>query len=123
MKKSLLLIDDEIDFCYFLQKNLEATNEFEVSSCNNGEVGLQKAKLLHPDLIILDIMMPGMSGAEVADTLKNDESTRNIPVLFLTAIIQEQEAKLKQNIIGGWYYMAKPVKLNDLISMIKKLTK
>jgi CheY-like chemotaxis protein len=123
MKKTLLIIDDEVDFCYFLQKNLEATNEYEVSTCNSGEEGLIKAKLTHPDLIILDIMMPGMAGPDVADALKRDEATRNIPVVFLTAIIQEQEAKLKQNIIGGWYYMAKPVKLKDLISMIKKLTK
>jgi|WetSurMetagenome_2_1015567.scaffolds.fasta_scaffold218238_2 CheY-like chemotaxis protein len=122
MKKVIMLIDDEVDFCYFLQKNLEATGEFEVLTSNSGPDGLKKIKQRRPDLILLDVMMPKVSGSDVAAELRNDGSTRDIPVIFLTAIVQEQEIKPQQNTIGGWHYMAKPVKLNELISTIKELT-
>jgi CheY-like chemotaxis protein len=123
MKKKVMLIDDEEDFCFFLQKNLDATGDFEVTVSNTGEEGLRKIKAIHPDLILLDIMMPGLSGSDVAAALRDDESTRNIPVVFLTAIVQEQETRQNRNFIGNWHYVAKPVKLNELIGLIKDLTK
>ncbi len=123
MKKRILIIDDEIDFCYFLGKNLEDTNEFEVEISYSGEDGLKKIKLRRPDLILLDVMMPGVSGSDVAAELKNNEATRDIPVVFLTAIVQEQEVQKSQNLIGGWYYIAKPVKMDVLLKLIKELVK
>ncbi len=123
MKKNVMLIDDEVDFCYFLKKNLELTGEFEVETSYNGEDGIRKIKLHRPDVILLDIMMPGLSGPDVAAELKNDESTRNIPVVFSTAIIQEQEVKQSQNVIGGWYYIAKPIEMDKLLALLRQLTK
>ncbi len=122
MKKNVMLIDDEVDFCYFLKKNLELTGEFEVETSYNGEDGIRKIKLHRPDVILLDIMMPGLSGPDVAAELKNDESTRNIPVVFSTAIIQEQEVKQSQNVIGGWYYIAKPIEMDKLLALLRRLT-
>ena len=123
MKKIVMLIDDEVDFCYFLKKNLELTGEFEVVTSYDGEDGIRKIKLHRPDVILLDIMMPGLSGPDVAAELKNDESTRNIPVVFSTAIIQEQEVKQSQNVIGGWHYIAKPIEMDKLLALLRQLTK
>jgi len=123
MKKTVMLIDDEVDFCYFLKKNLELTGEFAVETSNDGEDGIRKIKLHHPDVILLDIMMPGLSGPDVAAELKNDESTRNIPVVFSTAIIQEQEINQKKNVIGGWHYIAKPIEMDKLLVLLRQLTK
>ncbi len=122
MKKTVMLIDDEVDFCYFLKKNLELTGEFEVVTSYDGEDGIRKIKLHRPDVILLDIMMPGLSGPDVAAELKNDESTRNIPVVFSTAIIQEQEAKQSKNVIGGWHYIAKPIEMDKLLVLLRQLT-
>lgn len=122
MKKTVLLIDDEADFCYFLQKNLEASQEFKVFTANQGEEGLRVAKTCDPDIILLDVLMPGMSGSEVAEKLKAEESTRNIPVVFLTAIVQEQETR-QENTIGGWHYVSKPVKIAELVKLINELVK
>lgn len=123
MKKRIMIVDDEKDFCYFIQKNLEEMGEFDVTVCYAGEEGIRLAKELHPDLLILDIMMPGISGPDIAADLKEDNSTKNIPIIFLTAIIQEQEVRQNRNVICGWHYLAKPIKMMELVSLINKLTK
>ncbi|OQX87156.1 MAG: hypothetical protein B6D55_04195 [Candidatus Omnitrophica bacterium 4484_70.2] len=67
--RKILLVDDEENFCYFVKRNLELTGEFKVFTANNGEEGLEIARKERPDLILLDIFMPGMSGSEVAAKL------------------------------------------------------
>lgn len=122
MKKTVMLIDDEEDFCFFLKQNLEATGEYNVVTSHNGTDGAQQVRSIHPDLILLDVMMPGISGADVASQLKQDTRTRNIPVVFLTAIVEEQEIQARRNQIGGWLYVSKPVKVAELVGLIKQLT-
>ncbi|MFA5275739.1 MAG: response regulator [Candidatus Omnitrophota bacterium] len=120
--KKILIIDDEEDFCFFLQQNLEAAGNFKVVSSSNGQEGLEMAEKMLPDLILLDIMMPGMDGSDVAAELKNDPRTRDIPVIFLTAIIKEGEIKAAKGFIAGWHYIAKPVEMAKLLTMIDTLT-
>ena len=122
MKKTVMLIDDEEDFCFFLKQNLEATGEFDVVTSSNGTEGACQVKSIHPDVVLLDVMMPGISGADVAAQLKEDTRTRNIPLVFLTAIVAEQETQAKHNQIGGWMYVSKPVKVAELVGLIKQLT-
>lgn len=119
--KSILIIDDEEDFCFFLKQNLEATGSFEVYTSPNGEQGLELAKKITPDLILLDIMLPGMDGADVAAALKEDQATKDIPVVFLTAIVKEAEIKSSQGVIAGWHYIAKPVEITKLLTLINRL--
>lgn len=119
--KRILVVDDEKDFCFFLKKNLEAAGSFDVSVCNDGATALSLAENLRPDLILLDILMPGMDGPEVARQLKENPSTKAIPVVFLTAVVKEDEAKGRES-IGGWRYIAKPVKINELVNLINTLT-
>lgn len=121
MMKKILVVDDEEDFCFFLKKNLEASGNFDVRTCHKGTTALALAETLRPDLILLDILMPGMDGPEVARQLKDNPLTQRIPVVFLTAVVKEEEAKNK-DYIGGWRYIAKPVKINELVDLINTLT-
>ena len=119
--KKILIIDDEEDFCFFLKQNLEAVGSFEVFTSPDGEQGFELAKEIIPDLILLDIMMPGMDGPDVAAELKGDRRTENIPVIFLTAIVKEMEIKSNEGFIAGWHYIAKPVEIAKLLALINRL--
>ena len=119
--KKILIIDDEEDFCFFLKQNLEATGSFEVFTSSSGEQGLELARKFTHDLILLDIMMPGMDGPDVAAELKGDRRTENIPAIFLTAIVKEMEIKSSEGFIAGWHYIAKPVEIAKLLALINNL--
>jgi CheY-like chemotaxis protein len=121
--KRILVIDDEQDFCFFVKKNLELTGNFMVETCSDGREGVAKTKELRPDMVLLDIMMPGINGADVAEAIKGNESTRNIPIAFLTALVKEEEAKTNQNWIGGEFFVAKPIKIKELVNVINELVK
>ena len=121
--KRILIIDDEENFCYFVKKNLEATGNFEVSVCNDSREAIKVVREMLPDLILLDILMPRKDGTTIAVELKESEDTKDIPVVFLTALVSEQETKKHENIIGETCFVSKPVKTEELISIINKLTK
>ena len=116
--KKVLLIDDEIDFSEGVKKNLEATGELEVSICSDSAVAVQAAKEVRPDVILLDILMPGMSGPEIAGQLRGSRETKAIPIIFLTAMVTEEEATQKKNGIGGELFVAKPVETDELMRVI-----
>jgi len=117
-KRRILIIDDEEDFCYFVKMNLEATAGFEVSVCCDSTEAVRQARKQQPDLILLDIMMPGMSGSDVAEELKNHSDTCDIPIVFSTALVKEEEIEEKNGVIGGRHFIAKPVKISELIDTI-----
>jgi CheY-like chemotaxis protein len=116
--KKILIVDDEEDFCYFVKLNLEETKHFEVLTAYNGPDGIDMAIRYHPDLILLDIIMPQMMGTEVAEALRSNKATKDIPILFVTAILKRDEVGAKGKKIGGNIFLCKPVKLNELIHEI-----
>jgi CheY-like chemotaxis protein len=121
-KKRILLIDDEKDLCFFLKANLENTGEFDVLVSNRGDKGIKLAQREKPDLILLDILMPEMSGDEVAEILLENPVTARIPIIFLTAMVTKKEIGdivLKEK--GGRNFIAKPVTTEDLVAAIKKV--
>ena len=83
--EKILIVDDEEDFCYFVKRNLEAISNYEIITATKGRKGIQIARKEKPDLILLDIMMPGIDGFEVLKRLKRNEKTRKIPIIMLTA--------------------------------------
>lgn len=85
MSKKILIVDDEPDIVVIMKFTLE-TNGFEVVTAYDGEDGLEKAKALNPDLIILDVLMPKLLGDDVALQLRKDPACKNIPIIFLTNI-------------------------------------
>jgi len=115
----ILVVDDEPDILEFVRYNLQKEG-YEVNTAKNGLEGIEKAKKLIPDLIVLDIMMPEMDGVEVCRTLRADKQFDNTIIAFLTARSEDysQIAALDE---GGDDYISKPIKPRVLISRIKAL--
>ena len=117
-KKKILLIYDEEDFCFFVKLNLEQTGKYEVLTATSGSGGLIMASKELPDLVLLDIIMPEMSGGQVAELLLDNPKTKDIPVLFITAIASRSEVQSQEGVIGGRRFIAKPVTPLELMAKI-----
>lgn len=116
--KKLLIIDDEEFFCRVIKRSLEAKTDFEVLTATQSDEGMRLAKAEKPDIILLDIMMPGMYGTEVAQALSENPVTRSIPIIFITAMINEDDIERGAGISSGKALIAKPVKVDELIDKI-----
>ena len=119
-KKRILVIDDEKDLTELIKLNLEQTGKYEVKTENDGALGPEVAKAFKPDLILLDILMPDADGCEIGYQLENDEDTKNIPIVFLTAVVNEKEVRKSGGVMGGHPFIAKPVDTEKLIEVIEK---
>ena len=96
MKKKILIIDDEPDFLELTQMRLEA-HGYDVSTAPHGTAGIAAAQESTPDIILLDIMMPGEDGGDVKQRLKTIPALAHVPVVFLTALVGESEAAASQS--------------------------
>jgi DNA-binding response OmpR family regulator len=117
-KKAVLLIDDEEHFRYFVKANLEQTGRFVVLAAKNGLDGIRLAKVNRPDLILLDINMPGLDGQATAERILETENIKDIPLVFLSALVTREEVRSRGCTIGGRQFIAKPVKCDELIAAI-----
>jgi len=121
-RKKVLLIDDEDDVCFFLKGNLELTGEFDVLTTTSGKEGIEIARGKKPDIILLDLNMPEMSGDEVAQILSDGSDTKTIPIVFITALITKGEVGDGSiTNIGGYNYVAKPVATEELVAVIRRI--
>ncbi len=120
-EKEVLIIDDERDFCLLVKSNLESTGEFKVSIAHNATEAMNIAKAQKPDIILLDMMMPLISGGELATALRKEETTKDIPIIFLTAVLTKEEVGKTMRKMGDKRYIAKPVKTQELIDSIKQV--
>lgn len=118
--KKILMIDDEKDFAMVVKRNLEALGSYNVMIATDGKSGLAAAAQYKPDLILLDIIMPGMGGFDVLRELKGRSATTAIPVIMLTAIGGE-ESKEKALSLFDEDYIVKPVMVSDLDAKIKSV--
>ena len=118
-KKKILAVDDEASLTRMLRRNLEATGKYEVREENVGVNAYTTAQQFQPDLILLDVMMPDIDGGAVAAQIQDDEHLKHIPIVFLTAILKQEEAEATGSYIAGSTFIAKPVKLDDLITCIE----
>ncbi len=118
-KKKILVVDDEGGMTRMLKGNREATNRYVVRAENSSANAIAAAREFLPDLILLDVMMPGMDGGEIAARLKEDKQLNHVPVVFLSAIVKKEETQPTGGNIGGLTFLAKPVKLDDLIACIE----
>ncbi len=115
-KKKLLLVDDEKDTLLVLEKQL-TTVGYTVVTANNGIQALFLAKSERPDLIVLDVQMPDMDGGEIAHKLKENSVTKNIPVVYSTCLLSENEDYR----YGGNIMLAKSKDTKELIAVIDKV--
>lgn len=115
--KKILIIDDEKDFGFFVKQNLELVGGYSVIVATSGKDGIAAALRYKPDLILLDVIMPQMSGFEVLQELKNGTATTMIPVIMLTAV-DTDEAKEKALGLYNEDYIVKPVAISELKAKI-----
>ena len=115
----VLVIDDEAPIRLLCRVNLEAEG-MEVLEAADGPTGLEQAQELSPDVVLLDVMMPGLDGWRVAEQLLEDERTNDIPIIFLTARAEFRD-RARGLDIGGVDYVTKPFNPLDLASDVRKL--
>ena len=119
-KKRILVVDDQADVTRMLKLNLEQTNDYEVRMENNSRMALAAAEEFHPDLILLDVVMPGMDGGDLASRLEASPQLKGVPIVFLTAAATKQEASARGGRIGGLPFLAKPVNTAEVVRCLKK---
>ena len=117
--KKILIADDEPDILEIIQYNLQGEG-FEVSTAKNGNEAIEKAKRVLPDLIILDIMMPGKTGLEVCNILRQQPAFKNTLIIFLTAL-SDEGTEIKGLETGADDYLTKPVSPKVLVSKVNAL--
>ena len=118
-KVRLLLVDDEPSIVKMVGKRLEVEG-FDVVVAMDGQEGLTKAQTEHPDLIILDLMLPKLNGYEVCTTLKHDPRYQKIPIVLFTAKAQDKDEKLGME-CGANAYVRKPFRAQELLEKIRSL--
>lgn len=122
----ILLVDDELDVLKVLAKEL-AVAGYDVVTATTGKQGIKKAQDTLPDLILMDIVLPDIGGADAVKSIKSYPELKNKPVIFLTAMVtasEEQSEDLKIHIGEDWYEtVAKPYERDDLFSKIQKKLK
>lgn len=117
--KKILIADDEPDILEILKFNLNAEG-FTVQTASNGREGLEKAKSFKPDLVILDVMMPFMNGMEVCSALRSLPEFKNVLIIFLTAL-GDDNSTIRGLESGADDYISKPVSPKVLISKVHAL--
>jgi len=117
-QRTVLIIEDEKLIIVSTQMVLEAAG-FRVESATNGEDGIAKAKSQSPDLVLLDIMMPGIDGWETLTRLKKEMATTNIPVVIFTAR-EHNRGHQKSAEMGAVDYFRKPFEPDELIELVEK---
>jgi len=116
-KKRILVVDDEVDLVETIRFSLELEG-YEVLVAYNGEEALNQARKENPDLILLDLMLPKLDGYKVCRLLKFDERYKRIPILMLTAKIQEKDKVIGME-TGANEYITKPFEMDKLMDKVK----
>ena len=116
---TVLVIDDEAPIRLLCRVNLEAEG-MSVFEAGDGRAGIEAARSDGPDLILLDVMMPGLDGWEVAEELLHDDATRTIPIVFLTARADLRDRARGMD-LGGVDYITKPFNPLELASLVKRV--
>lgn len=119
MNKKILVIEDEDDIRELLRYNLEKSG-YEYFEATSGESGWNKIQDINPDLILLDLMLPGIDGLEVCDRIKTELKPQNIPVVMLTAKGEEEDI-VKGLEMGADDYVTKPFSVKVLLARIAKV--
>ena len=118
-RKNILLIEDEKDMAYAVTLQLE-TSGYKVTIAGDGREGLEKARQLRPNLIILDLMLPKMDGYKVCGLLKNDARYNKIPIIMFTARAQASDMQIGKE-VGADAYITKPFEPQILLDKTKEL--
>jgi len=116
-RKRILIADDDPAISRLLERILGY--EFDVATTSDGRAALQLAEQIHPDLMILDVMMPGLDGFAVAAQARNIPGLRTVPIIFLTARDNASDT-IKGIQAGARHYITKPFKIDDVPAKVRK---
>jgi CheY-like chemotaxis protein len=121
IKKRILVVDDEAGFTKLLKFNLERTGNYEVREENQATRACQTARIFLPDIILLDVVMPGMDGGDVVAELRRCPQTARIPVVMLTALVARDEISRHSVAEAGELIMlGKPVDMATLVRCLEE---
>ena len=118
-KKNILVVDDQPHNTRLLKLYLEQTNAYVVMEENDPKAALAAAEKFQPHLILLDVMMPGMDGGELASRMQASPKLKGVPIVFLTAAVTKGEVEAKGGQLGGFPFLAKPVVLAEVLACLK----
>jgi CheY-like chemotaxis protein len=116
--KHILIVDDEPSVTRTLKLNLERTLRYNVRTENDARRVMSVAREFQPDLILLDVIMPGIDGCEVSARIHTDPELKDTPIVFLTALATNEATGGHTVTAGSTVYLAKPVSLDELIHCI-----
>lgn len=117
-KKKILLVEDDMALSAVYRSRLEIEG-FDVREANNGEDALSAAVEYHPDLILLDVMMPKISGFDVLDILRNTPETANVRIIMLTALSQPKDKERAESLGVDDYLVKSQVVIGDVVARVK----
>ncbi|MFU8848161.1 MAG: response regulator [Opitutales bacterium] len=120
-KTRVLVIDDEAKFTKMVKLNLEATGFYTVQSLNESRKAVEVARQFKPHIILLDVVMPEMDGGDVANNLRTRNATKDIPIIFVSAMVTNQESHAGFYESGGEHFLAKPVTTKTLSGAIEEV--
>jgi CheY-like chemotaxis protein len=122
-KPRVLLVDDEVGLTNLLRRSLEQIADYEVRAANSGASGLTAMRDFQPDIVLLDVLMPGMTGREVADAMRGDPDLVAIPVVFVTALPPTEGSNTAAGTLDGWPCIEKPLSTDAIVAAIESSLK
>ena len=118
-KKKIMIVDDENDFLEITKLNLEKTGKYEIMTLLDAKDIISKLHIFEPDVILLDILMPGIDGLKTCEMLNADPLGKITPIIILSALAKNQD-KLKAYKLGVVDYLTKPIEKDTLVAKIEK---
>ena len=118
-RKRIFIVDDEPAITRLLKANLEETDLYVVHVENASSEALAAAEEFGPDLILMDVMMPGIDGGGLASCFQADRKLKDVPLVFLTAAVRREEISAGGGRIGGLPYLAKPVDVSEVLGCLR----
>lgn len=119
-KKRILVVDDQASHSLLVKRCLEQTNDYVVREENVATAALSAAEEFRPNLILLDVLMPDMSGGEVASCFRANPDWKGLHIVFLTSAVTKNEVEAGRGMIGGFPFLAKPFVLSEMVACLRQ---
>ena len=119
--KRILVVDDQASDSRLVKLYLERDNDYVVREVNDATAALSAAEAFEPHLILLDLMMPGMGGTELAGCFESSPKLKDVPIVFLTAAITKEQVQAVGGRIGKYPFLAKPIVLFEVAACLDRI--
>jgi CheY-like chemotaxis protein len=118
-RKRILAVDDKASDTRLVKLYLERTSDYAVMEVNDPNSAMAAAEEFQPHLILLDVMMPGLDGGDLAACFRASPKLKAVPIVFLTAAVTKREVDAASGRIGGQAFLAKPIVLSEMLACLK----